>query len=60
MAKTFKPGEKAPASGQYTVLGPRNGNLGREVTVVKGEPFPPTMKPGQKYGKPDYTKHKNK
>jgi hypothetical protein len=24
---------------------------------VKGEPFPPTPKPGQTYGKPDKTKH---
>jgi hypothetical protein len=53
-----KPGEKAPASGQYPLVGPRGGDQGREVTVVKNEPFPPTPKPGRGYGTPDKTKHK--
>ena len=35
----LKPGEKAPASGQYGVVGPRGGKLNKEVTVVKGEPM---------------------
>ena len=52
-----KPGEIAKDSGQYPVVGPRGGDLGREVTVVKGEPFPPTREPGQGYGEPDKTKH---
>ena len=38
----LKPGQKAPASGQYGVVGPRGGKLKKEVTVVKGEPLPPT------------------
>ena len=54
----YRPGEKAPKSGQYPVVGPRGGDLDREVTVVEGEPFPPTQKPGQGYGNPDKTKHK--
>jgi len=54
----FKPGEKAPSSGQYPLVGPRGGEQGREVTVVKGEPFPPTPKSGMGYGTPDNTKHK--
>ena len=54
----FRPGEKAPVSGQYPVLGPRGGDQGTEVTVVRGEPFPPTPKPGMGYGKPDATKHR--
>lgn len=54
----FRPGQKAPDSGQYPLLGPRGGDHG-EVTVVKGEPFPPTPKPGMGYGKPDKTKHKS-
>ena len=45
----LKPGQKAPASGQYGVVGPRGGKLKKEVTVVKGEPLPPTEKPGQTY-----------
>ncbi len=53
MGKTFKPGEKAPDSGQY-----RNKSTGNEVTVVRGEPLPPTPKPGQNYELRDRTKHK--
>ena len=45
----LKPGNKAPASGQYGVIGPRGGKTGHEVTVVKGEPLPPTKKAGQSY-----------
>lgn len=60
MAKntTYKPGQTAPRSGQYGVKGPRGGDLGREVTVTKGEPFPPTQQSGQKYTLNDPTKHK--
>jgi hypothetical protein len=43
MAKTLKPGQTAPASGQYKVLGPRGGDQGVEVTVTKGEPMPPNV-----------------
>ena len=56
-AGTHKPGQKAPASGQYPIHGPRGGKTGEERTVVKDEPFPPTPKPGQVYGTPDLTKH---
>ena len=45
----LKPGQKAPKSGQYGVVGPRGGKINHEVTVVKGEPMPPTKKPGQTY-----------
>jgi hypothetical protein len=55
---TYRPGEKAPVSGQFPVLGPRGGDQGTEVTVTKGEPFPPTPESGMGYGKPDKTKHK--
>ena len=57
MGKTFKPGEKAKRSGQYEILGPRGGGTGKERTVTKGEPLPPTPKPGQKYKLTDPTKH---
>lgn len=53
-----KPGEKAPNSGQYGIVGPRGGNTGAERTVVKGEPFPPTPKPGQTYKMNDPTNNK--
>ena len=58
MKKVYKPGNIVPQSGQYQVYGPRGGWHG-EVTVVKGEPFPPTQKPNRYYGKPDLTKHKS-
>ena len=54
MAKpTYKPGEKAPKSGQY-----KNNSTGFEVTVVRDEPLPPTPKSGQSYTLVDPTKHK--
>ena len=56
----FKPGQKAPKSGQYPVVGPRGGPTGTEVTTTKGEPLPPTPKPGMGYGNPDVTKHKRR
>ena len=49
MAKEFKPGETATRSGEYGIQGPRGGDTGKERTVVKGKPFPPTPKPGQTY-----------
>ena len=45
----LKPGERAPASGQYERVGPRGGRTGHEVTVVRGEPMPPTPSPGSTY-----------
>lgn len=56
--KQWKPGEIAAASGQYQAIGPRGG-LGHEVTVVKGEPLPPTNKPGTTYKLVDRTRNKS-
>ncbi len=56
--RTFKPGESAPRSGQYEMIGPRGGSTGEERTIVRGEPFPPTYQPGQKYKLSDPTKHR--
>jgi hypothetical protein len=58
-SKILKPGQKAPASGQYAVVGPRGGKLDKEVTVVKGEPMPPTEKPGQGYVMVDRSKNES-
>jgi hypothetical protein len=55
--KTFKPGEKAPASGQYGIVGPRGGDTGKERTVVRGETLPPTPSAGQSYKINDRTKN---
>jgi YjzC-like protein len=54
----MKPGETAPRSGQYQEMGPRGGK-GREVTVVKGEPLPPTTAPNRTYRLVDPTKNKS-
>mgnify|MGYP003388739882 CR=1 FL=1 len=59
MAKpTYKPGEQAPRSGQYEMVGPRGGGTNIERTVVRGEPLPPTLERGQKYILTDATKTK--
>ncbi len=54
--KEYSPGNKAPTSGQYGIIGPRGGATGIERTVVKGEPLPPTKKSGQSYVLVDKTK----
>ncbi len=56
--KNLKPGTKAPASGQYEIIGTRGGRTGEERTVVRGEPLPPTPKPDQRYHLVDRTKNK--
>jgi len=50
--KTYRPGEKAPVSGQYGIKG-----TGTERTVVKGEPLPPTPKSKQVYVVTDPSKN---
>lgn len=57
MSKTYKPGQTAPKSGQYGLVGPRGGDTGKERTVTKGEPMPPTPKSGMSYKLNDPTKH---
>lgn len=54
--KTLSPGQKAPASGQYEIIGPRGGRTGVERTVVRGEPLPPPPQSGEKYTLVDRTK----
>lgn len=54
----LRPGNKAPASGQYRQIGPRGGK-GPEVTVVKHEPLPPTSQKGSTYTLVDPTKNKS-
>ncbi len=53
-----KPGQKSPVSGQAIVVGPKGGQ-GKEVTVVKGKPLPPTEKPNSHYDIVDRTKNKS-
>ena len=58
MAKEYLPGETVPCSGQAEIIGRNGGRTGKERTVVKGKPFPPTLQPGQKYIIVDKTKTK--
>lgn len=54
----LKPGEKAPESGQYEIVGPRGGKVaGEERTSTRRKPLPPTPEPGQRYRLADRTKH---
>lgn len=57
MAKTLKPGVKAPVSAQYLQKGPRGGSI-KEVTATKGERLPPGPK-GATYSIADRTKNKS-
>ncbi|MDQ3499752.1 MAG: YjzC family protein [Actinomycetota bacterium] len=57
MAKTYRPGEKAPASGQYEIVGPRGGGTGKERTAIQGKPLPPTPQPRQQYRIADRTRN---
>ena len=59
MGKTYKPGEKAPASAQYEIMGKRGGHTGVERTVTKGETLPPPLQRGQSYRIADRTKNKS-
>ena len=49
-SKTLKPGEKAPRSGQYEIIGSRGGRTGMERTVTAAavspdHPVPPLTEP---------------
>lgn len=46
-----------PRPGQYERVGPRGGHSGHEVTVVRGEPLPPTPNPGSTYRIVDRTRN---
>ncbi len=54
---TLKPGEEAPRSGQYEIVGSRGGRTGDERTVVRGTTLPPTPQAGQRYVLVDPTKN---
>jgi len=49
MSKTFKPGQPAPISGEFGIVGPRGGATGQERTAIQGRSLPPTPKAGQRY-----------
>jgi len=49
MQQHFPPGTIAPRSGEYEIRGVRGGDTGKERTIIKGKPMPPTPEPGQTY-----------
>lgn len=57
MTQKLKPGQDAPLSGQYEIVGPRGGRTGEERTSIIGRPLPPTPKPGQGYIPVDPTRN---
>lgn len=57
MSGPLKPGNSAPRSGQYELVGPRGGRTGEERTVVRGEPLPPAPKSGMSYKLVDPTRN---
>lgn len=58
MAKpSLTPGQSTPRSGQYEIVGPRGGRTGNEITSTRGNPLPPTPKPGQGFTLVDPTRH---
>ncbi len=59
MQETFRPGQVAPRSAQYEIIGPRGGRTGQERAGIKGEPLPPTPKPGQIYTPVDPARSKS-
>jgi len=46
MVKPLRPGQRAPASGQYEIVNRRGTPTGAERTVVRDEPMPPTPRQG--------------
>ena len=48
---TYKPGEKAPDSGELVEIGPRGGQVdgGRVVVIERGERVPPTSESGNEF-----------
>jgi len=59
MSKTYKPGTKAPASGQYEIVGPKGGRIGVERTATRGNTLPPTPHEGQGYRIADRTRNRS-
>ena len=48
---TYKPGEKAPDSGELIEVGPRGGKVegGRQTVIERGEKIPQTSEPGHEF-----------
>lgn len=55
--KSYKPGERAPKSGQYLITNVQ-GKIMARVHVTKGRPLPPTPAHGHKYVLEKATSHR--
>ena len=49
MKRNLKPGEIAPVSELYELIGPRGGHTGQERTVTRSEVLPPAPRAGMEY-----------
>ncbi len=49
MSTIYKPGQPAPKSVIYDMVGPRGGPTGEQKVSTQHKPLPPTDKPGQGY-----------
>jgi hypothetical protein len=57
----YVPGQVVPISGQYNVVDVYRRYLGRQVTCVRGERFPPTRTPREHgYVLADVTVHRSR
>ncbi len=58
----LKPGQRAPESAIYTVVGPRGGMTNHQVVSTAGRPLPPTPKARQGYveAEPAHHPHRRK
>ena len=57
--KGLPPGTPTPRSGIYEKVGPRGGRTGEQADSTRGNPLPPTEKPGQSWILVDPAHHKN-
>lgn len=55
----YRPGQRVPTSGQYAVVNSSGYRVGREVTCVRGEGFPPTHFGEYGYRLADATQHRS-
>lgn len=53
----YKPGQIVPVSGQYAVVNAYGRRVGREVTCVRGERFPPLRVGEHGFVLADATRH---
>lgn len=57
--RNFNPGNKCPVSGQYAIVDPTGLKTEYEITLSKGERFPPQRNaPGSGYRLLDATRHR--